>query len=316
MENVHSRSPKQYRASIARRLSGRPSVDASTSSLHSITSQSSLASSFKLDSNTSQVDSPRIDRATPQSDGHQHSSEHFVSQIAAWLQEEKAKRRARRTRVKGSPGVISAASGLTRGSLKDTYLEPSGQRPRRSSETSDGGLSLERLELILAEHRLANPDNSHQSPSKERKGPYFPRRTSSIRKLRKGGSTTAVTSDAEYQDGDVLVPTAEVYLDNSKTLSYFGGAADSESDLTSSSKRAAKDGWLTFKQEILRLAHTLRLKGWRRVSLERGADIDVERLSGALTNAVYVVSPPKNLQQTPSDKDSSTAPLAPKKPPP
>ena len=315
MENVHSHSPKQYRASIARRLSGRPSADASTSSLHSITSQSSLASSFKLDSNTSQVDSPRNDGAAPQP-GRQHSSEHLVSQIAAWLQEEKAKRRARRTGVKGYPSVISAASGLTRGSLKDAYLEPSGQRPRRSSETSDGGLSLERLEQILAEHRLANPDNRHQSPSKERKGSYFPRRTSSIRKLRKGGSTTASTSDTEYQDGDVLVPTAEVYLDNSKTFGYFGGAADLESDLSSSSKRAAKDGWLTFKQEILRLAHTLRLKGWRRVPLERGADIDVERLSGALTNAVYVVSPPKNLQQTPSDKDSSTAPLAPKKPPP
>jgi choline kinase len=98
-------------------------------------------------------------------------------------------------------------------------------------------------------------------------------------------------------------------LDNSKTLSYSGGSADSSTEnvTLSTSKRAEKEkkAWLAFKSEILRLAHTLRLKGWRRVPLERGGDIEVERLSGALTNAVYVVSPPAELPLT-SNTNSST----------
>jgi choline kinase len=74
-----------------------------------------------------------------------------------------------------------------------------------------------------------------------------------------------------------------------------------------------KEGWINFKNEIVRLAHTLRLKGWRRIPLDCGADIEVERLSGALTNAVYVVSPPKNLPgETPSDIQGSTVSLVPK----
>lgn len=137
-----------------------------------------------------------------------------------------------------------------------------------------------------------------------------PRRRSSIRQL-----IRTVSSDTEYFDGDVIVPSCEVVLDNSKTLSYSGGNA-STTDLTLTSKRAEKErkAWSAFKGEILRLAHTLRLKGWRRVPLDSGDSIDVERLSGALTNAVYVVSPPKNL---PDEQSSSSAgPVPTKKPPP
>ena len=63
-------------------------------------------------------------------------------------------------------------------------------------------------------------------------------------------------------------------------------------------RRAEKErkAWVSFKNEIIRLAHTLRLKGWRRVALDSGESISVERLSGALTNAVYVVSPPDDLR--------------------
>lgn len=315
MEEVAPRSPKQYRASVARRPSGRPLVNASTSSLQSIHSQSSLASSSRLDLNTSQVDSPKVDGATPQTHPHLSSSKHLISQIAAWLHEEKSKRTVRRARAKGHPTLTPSAPSSIHASQYDGPLYPSGQRPRGTSDSSEEGISLEKLERILAEHSLADPDNKHPNPNQERRGSRLTRRASSIRKLRKS-STTAGSSDTEYHDGDALVPTAEVFLDNSKTLSYFGGAADSESDLNSSSKRAAKESWLTFKHEILRLAHTLRLKGWRRVPLQRGGDINVERLSGALTNAVYVVSPPKHLEKTLSDKDASTAPLAPKKPPP
>jgi len=138
------------------------------------------------------------------------------------------------------------------------------------------------------------------------------RRKSSARKL--GGFAS---SDTEYQDGDVVVPSCDVVLDNSRTLSYAGGAPESSNTTVtlSTSKRAEKEriAWSVFKGEIVRLAHTLRLKGWRRVPLERGPDIEVERLSGALTNAVYVVSPPADL---PLNSTTNSATVHKHKPPP
>jgi choline kinase len=103
------------------------------------------------------------------------------------------------------------------------------------------------------------------------------------------------SSDTDYFDGDPLVPSCDAFLDNSKTLGYLGGKAGTEEAASTSSKKEEKErqSWISFKNEIIRLAHTLRLKGWRRVPLGSGDSISVERLSGALTNAVYVVSPPK-----------------------
>jgi choline kinase len=140
---------------------------------------------------------------------------------------------------------------------------------------------------------------------------FAPRRPSHGGRRRSSGRKLGVySSDTEFQDGDVLVPSCDVVLDNSKTMSYTGGLEGSsrETVTLSTSKRAEKErnAWLAFKGEILRLAHTLRLKGWRRVPLERGGDIEVERLSGALTNAVYVVSPPAELPLTDNTKSSTT----------
>lgn len=139
------------------------------------------------------------------------------------------------------------------------------------------------------------------------------RRKSSTRAL---ALTRTMSSDTEYQDGDVVVPSCEEVLDNSKTLSYSGGAAVTEKEEAASSAREEKErkAWSVFKNEILRLAHTLRLKGWRRVPLDRGDDLEVERLSGALTNAVYVVSPPVHLPPL-ATSTTSTTPVS-KKPPP
>jgi choline kinase len=77
--------------------------------------------------------------------------------------------------------------------------------------------------------------------------------------------------------------------------------------------RKEKEAWDTFKFEILRIAHTLRLKGWRRVPMDLSEHMEVQRLSGALTNAVYVVSPPKYL---PSQGESADGVPKPKNPPP
>lgn len=113
------------------------------------------------------------------------------------------------------------------------------------------------------------------------------------------------------------MPSAEVILDNSKTLGYSGGTTESQTNLPNSNKRALreKEAWLRFKNEIVRLAHTLRLKGWRQVPLDRGGDIEVERLSGALTNAVYVVKPPANLSLSRSSRSEGVPSKAPSAPP-
>ncbi|KAL9043233.1 MAG: hypothetical protein Q9180_000015 [Flavoplaca navasiana] len=184
---------------------------------------------------------------------------------------------------------------------------------RQSSELSDDdSLALEKLEKILSTNLQLDSDS--QTVSASRKASLVTRKSSIRRSIRK--KSTGVSSDTEYQDGDMLVPSADVTLDNSKTLSYTGGADSSQVDLVGSSKKSKKerDAWVQFKNEIVRLTHTLKCKGWRRVPLE-GADIEVERLSGALTNAVYVVSPPKDLSQLLPNRNDSTLSLANKRPP-
>jgi choline kinase len=96
---------------------------------------------------------------------------------------------------------------------------------------------------------------------------------------------------------DQLVPSCEAVLDNSKTMAYTVESPELEPFTAKSQKKARKEkeAWDSFKFEILRIVHTLRLKGWRRVPMELSEHIDVQRLSGALTNAVYVVFPPKDL---------------------
>lgn len=47
---------------------------------------------------------------------------------------------------------------------------------------------------------------------------------------------------------------------------------------------------LKFKRDILDLARKLEVKGWQNIPMTLSNDLGVERLSGALTNAVFVVS--------------------------
>lgn len=113
-----------------------------------------------------------------------------------------------------------------------------------------------------------------------------------------------------------MVPSCDAVLDNSKTLSYTGGSTESLPESGGTTEKVAKEqDWSVFKSEIVRLAHTLRLKGWRSVPLERGGDIEVERLSGALTNAVYVVSPPKDVRIVRRQEAEAGHPVPGKSPP-
>lgn len=251
--------------------------------------------------------------------GHSQHIDQVLSQVKDWLHHEKARASRRKSKLHVGHSKHGSATGLVKSLVEHTHGEAAAQRSghhhrRGSSELSDEGFALEELEKILNNDLQLDDDNENASGD-QRASLNTVRRGSTRRSLRKW--STAVCSDTDYQDGDILVPSAEVILDNSKTLSFCGAATSSLSDPTDSDKKARKEteAWNHFKNEIVRLAHTLKLKGWRRVPLDRGAEIDVERLSGALTNAVYVVSPPKDLSHLLPRAQDSTTSLSSKRPP-
>lgn len=302
-------------------MSGRPAADISCPSLHSISSISSVGDDTTLDP------ADHGNEVSPRKPHHnarrQDSASHILAQVAEWLQKEKSKKIAHKAK-KNSHAKLAQAAEATRNLVDQFRSDNSKQNKERHgrtpSDVSEGGLALETLERILSNSVRLGEEGS-LTPTEDRKDSYFPhrrfKRQGSTRGLLRKASTIA-SSDTEYQEPDIDVPSAEVVLDNSKTLGYSRGAAGSEVDLLNLDKRAAKENeaWLRFKMEIVRLSHTLRLRGWRRIPMDRGGDIEVERLSGALTNAVYVVSPPKDFPQTPSISRDSTLSLVPKKPPP
>lgn len=310
---------KKFNAGVGKRMSGRPILPSNNSSRLSMISSNSVEDTLMAQTPTESLPEHQKRHHNHFHTKHheKHPHENLLSQVAEWLQAEKAKRAARKSqkRMTGDDSLASSAPDGD-GINGNTRNHRTGSQ---SSSSSD--LSLERLQQILDDsissfgqgYRGAattvtmSPDIAPRRPSMTTR----PRRKSTGKDLRK-----AYSSDTEYQDGDVMVPSCDVILDNTKTLGCAGGAADSEISLVSTKKRAEKErqGWIVFKNEIVRLAHTLKLKGWRRVPLDRGCDIEVERLSGALTNAVYVVVPPKDLPQATSS--SSTVTLNSKKPPP
>lgn len=261
------RGPRQFVAKGpgSKRLSGRRSNNASTSSMHSI-----------YESGDGQND----EDSRPDSSEHHLFSGGLVGQVTAWMREEKAKRAARK--AKRSAAVVAKQEKLA-SELEGASAE------RSPSVSSDESIDLGRLEQILKE-------SFHLDKSSKRRGSLLMqhRKRPSVKSLHRS-SNTGASSDTDYYDGDILVPSAEAWLDNSKTLAFSGGGAESTDDLTKVESSRSNQAWASFKYEIVRLTHTLRLKGWRRVPMDLSSEIDVERLSGALTNAVYVVSPPTNL---------------------
>ncbi|KAL6720406.1 hypothetical protein ACLMJK_002328 [Lecanora helva] len=321
--------PKQYRTSSSRRLSGRPTCDGASPSLHSISSLSSIGS-------ISTVDPTEYEKRSGSTKAHHHHHHHHVrhydranrvvSQVIEWLHNEKARKAARKAAKHGGHGKLAQAAEVTKTLVNHISDDESNKYKRRheksGSDVSEGSLALEELDRILS-GTVDIESGGLAMSANDMTGSHFlrhnskPKRQGSKKKMLRKQSTVQ-SSDAEFQDSDINVPSAEVVLDNSKTLGYSGGVASSEVDLINPSRRPIreKEAWLQFKHEIVRLTHTLRLKGWRRLPLEKSSDIDVERLSGAMTNAVYVVSPPSNFSATLSIQQDTTGSLVPRKPPP
>ncbi|KAK0613078.1 kinase-like domain-containing protein [Bombardia bombarda] len=285
----HEESPlkKQITAGLAKRLHGRPPLP--TSSRASVASLGSEGGGSLLAAASPSVgaeDSPQVQPHSHHRHRLDRASEKLVSQLAEWLQREKTKRE---TKMSLKLSSRRKPPPLGRDNEPSSSTEPGTGRARAPSVDSQSSeVSLDRLQRILDDSMSALGLNNIPAP-----GPHLGRRHH--RKSAKSLSLTrTVSSDTEFFDGDVVVPSCDAFLDNSKTMSYSGGKAIADDTVSLSSRKEEKEkqAWLSFKNEIIRLAHTLKLRGWRRVPLNSGDAISVERLSGALTNAVYVVSPP------------------------
>lgn len=279
------KTTRQYTASLSRkRLSGRPSIEQLPSSRSQTFEGNPSLTSLLSDSST---------------DAHHHHGG-LLKQVSAWIKHERARRTSRRAKRKGVP----KAEPEGREPVQDVVETSAKTRERSSSESSQGSVALDQLANILEKTLAIKPADTK-------------RKYAHVRKLSTGLKRhSIVQTDSDYFESvDQLVPNCEAVLDNSKTMAYTTDSPEIEPVTEKSAKKARKEkeAWDTFKFEILRIAHTLRLKGWRRVPMNLSEQMDVQRLSGALTNAVYVVSPPKDL---PSQEESADGVPKPKNPPP
>jgi choline kinase len=265
-------------------------------------SRASLRSQTSLDDLTlpDAAEAPTSDKkhAHSATQHHTHKHDRFVAQVTQWLEAERAKRAARRekkkTRTRGH-GHAQAHAEV------HEHEGATGTKPRSMSHGSDDSTtSLEKLQQILEDNiataghePIAANDSSATATSTPRRPSYVhtgsKRRASLYKKLGLG-------SDVDKAEQEDEVTHVDVTLDNTKTMSYTGGAEDiSDGTVTpgaSTRMVEEKEAWATFKLEILKLTHTLHVKGWRAFPFHYSNKIEVTRLSGALTNAVYVVTPP------------------------
>lgn len=289
---------KQFSAGVGKRLSGRPPMVGANSSRGSLVSQRSLEILSGYANNQSPAHESQ-DADQPQGNSHHrhrldHYGERLITQVAEWLEQERSKKEKRRGKKHHHDHLRHRRPSEEAVDAEDASTAAEGARLQRkhSIDSQSSDVSLDRLQRIIDDSMTALGLNNmpHHSPRllarKSKKRSFHLHRTQS--------------SDTEYHDGDVLVPSCDAVLDNTKTMSYSGGKALSPEDEKSPVSRKEEKGrqaWATFKTDVLRIAHTLRIKGWRRIPLESGDGIEVERLSGALTNAVYVVSPPKEMAE-------------------
>jgi choline kinase len=238
------------------------------------------------------------DGAQDQSKLEEDTQQGLLHQVYEWLHHEKTRRQNRKAR---KSEATSHATPESDAPTEESLLE----RPR-SNPSSETSFSLDKLEKILLQYATTQPGSEASSTQRQ---PIKKQSRRRLKGLRRGSA-----SESELTDAEAPPPGVEAYLDNTKTLAYTGGAAVEENIDSSASVKQAKDAdaWVTFKTEIVRIVHTLQLKGWRKVPADLAGNIEVVRLSGALTNAVYVVEPPKHLP--PPKTDSNT--LVSRKPPP
>ncbi|KAL9103152.1 MAG: hypothetical protein Q9187_009041, partial [Circinaria calcarea] len=150
--NLQLQGQKQHRASIAKRLSGRPSYNASSSS---IASQTSVGSGTLREKTNPETRDAKQDERQHREHATDETSTKLMSQILDWLHGEKEKRsRKRRSNSHHPDHHPVESSALT--NHKVEHIESKRHQRTRSSELSDSGIALEELEQILAENMVIN----------------------------------------------------------------------------------------------------------------------------------------------------------------
>ncbi|KAL4893718.1 kinase-like domain-containing protein [Aspergillus ambiguus] len=279
--------PKQHRASMSKKLSARPPIYPPPS----FNSQSSSVITEPV---------TRVEKDKTMN-GDDDSQNLLFHQVYQWLQRERSRQKMRKGEThEPADGAVSDGDDDDDVAVDSMPLEGTSSAP-------DSTFALDKLEKILLQYAASRSQaNGAQYPVRR---PTTRRRTH-VKGLRRGSA-----SESDCADLDAAPPSVDAALDNSKTLGYSTGDVEDEGSENGSNARRAKDkeAWTVFKSEILRLTHTLALKGWRKLPMELASDIEVVRLSGALTNAVYVVTPPQNIPTPKADDGSYT--LVPRKPP-
>lgn len=181
----------------------------------------------------------------------------LLGQLKVWAHTEKQRQKTRRDK-KAAKGAeqrrAMAASSPSGGVDREEF---SGPVSPVSSGDEAAQAAMDVFEALMAAAEISHSDE--QSKRLSTHGRNSRRRPTRSRSL-KGGHN----SDTDYaSDGEPVVPSCEEVL-----------------------QRVEEVGMDEFKCQVLKLAHTLRCKGWRRVALDRYKEISVERISGALTNVV------------------------------
>jgi choline kinase len=259
-----------------------------------------IASSSKAPSTA--ADSEKAEKRSKGGKKHQPKVPLTYHDLMKWIQREKSRRAASKARKKDKKRQAKSedehhdkdhkaekALAATLLDEHDAEGENADEQDRRPSDaSSEGSAALEMLQDILERNVgiFQHPFANRSTRSLQRPG--------SIRKLRR--ASTAASSETDFYDGEPSVPSCNVFLDNSRAVisanDVPASPTASRPNLRRSLSTKDKESWKEFKFEIVRLSHTLKVKGWRRVPMDRSDDVTVERLSGALTNSVYVVTPP------------------------
>lgn len=184
----------------------------------------------------------------------------LLGQLKVWAHSERQRQKSRRDK-KAAKGAeqrrAAAASPPSGGADTDEFGE---HISPVSSGDEAAQAAMDAFEALVAAAEISHSDERSIRLSAHRRSSR--RRHTRSRSL-KGGHT----SDTDYaSDGEPIVPSCDEVLQTAEEV-----------------------GMDEFKSQALKLAHTLRCKGWRRVALDRYKEISVERISGALTNAVSLL---------------------------
>lgn len=182
----------------------------------------------------------------------------LLGQLKAWAHDERQRQKTRRDR-KAAKGAeqrrVVAALSLGDGVNREEFGGP--VSPVSSGDEA-AQAAMDAFEALVAAAEVSHLDEQPKRPS------AHGRRSSRRRPTRSRSFKGGHNSDTDYaSDVEPVVPSCEEVL-----------------------QKVEEVGMDEFKSQVLKLAHTLRCNGWRRVALDRYKDISVERISGALTNLV------------------------------